>query len=174
MKKIYILTLDDDIPLTFDVSNNLREIAYLLYSELDNYYKEVLYNVEKDRRLILNELHDINNGSKYVYRFISENNTLDYRMYEPFIINNNAFGFTVNSESITDEELQNVLNYVLNITNLNYHFKISSTFYNENNLNNRFNAINKLLNREEYNIENENKYVKTRKKTIFTKIASLL
>lgn len=144
MKRIYTFTLDDDVPLSNNVGSDIREIAYWLFTELSRYEKPVLC-IEDDKKLYENELYDIDLGNKYIYKFTSDNSKIDYRLFEPFMISDTSFGFTVYDGSITDDEILEVLNHVLKIIHLNYKFTMYSKSYDDSDINNRLDTINRII-----------------------------
>ena len=119
MREIYVISLDDEIPLTENIRSNIREIAYLLFDEFNKYDREIL-SVDNDY-LINNELYECfsSTSDKYVYRFTSDKSSIDYRMYEPFIIDDASFGFTTYKDSTTEEEVRYLLSSVSNTLNIN-------------------------------------------------------
>ena len=163
MKKIYSLTLDDDVPLSENTGSDIRAVAFWLFDELANFDKQIIcFDGEKetnDQGLIRNELFDIKCQDKYMYRFTSDCSKIDSRMFEPFILSDRAFAFTVNEGTITDGEIVVILEKILGLLKLNYKFNIDSIFYDDKNIKNRYAAIEKLL-----NSKNEVQ-VKTKKRT---------
>lgn len=166
MREIYVISLDDEIPLTDNVGSNIREIAYLLFDEFNKYDREIL-SLDNDY-LINNELYESysSTSDKYIYRFTSDKSSIDYRMYEPFIIGDTSFGFTTYKDSTTEEEVRYILSSVSNTLNFNYNFNISKKIYNNNNINNRLDAIDSLTN----NKHNIKKLSKKRVASIFSVI----
>ena len=166
MREIYVISLDDEIPLTENIRSNIREIAYLLFDEFNKYDREIL-SVDNDY-LINNELYESfsSTSDKYVYRFTSDKSSIDYRMYEPFIIDDTSFGFTTYKDSTTEEEVRYLLSSVSNTLNFNYNFNISKKIYDNNNINNRLDAIDSLKN----NKHNIKKLSKKRVASIFSVI----
>lgn len=166
MREIYVISLDDEIPLTDNVGSNIREIAYLLFDEFNKYDREIL-SLDNDY-LINNELYESysSTSDKYIYRFTSDKSSIDYRMYEPFIIDDTSFGFTTYKDSTTEEEVRYILSSVSNTLNFNYNFNISKKIYNNNNINNRLDAIDSLTN----NKHNIKKLSKKRVASIFSVI----
>ncbi len=150
MKKIYSFTLDDEVPLSGNTPSDIREIAFWLYEELCKYSIPIVCVDEEktvdEYGLIKNDLYDIKIGDKYVYKFTSDDSKIDSRMYEPFLLHDKGFAFTVNEGSITDDDIAMSLNYVLSLLRLNYKFNINSVTYDESNIKNRFIAIRELLN----------------------------
>ena len=143
MKRVYTFTLDDDIPLSENIGSNIREIAYWLYTEIINFDWPILWAIEnKNSGLIVNELLDINYKGIYTYKFTSDDANTDYRKYEPFMISNTSFGFTVIDGSISEEEILKILNRILYMTGFKYKFNINSIVYEKEI--DRFKAIDML------------------------------
>ena len=150
MRKIYTITLEDDIPLSIVDLGNIKGIAYLLYSEISNIDKPILCTNENTKEeLIINELKEKNIGGKYLYSFISDKDKDNYYKYEPFMINNNSFGFTVFDNSITDTEIAILLDNVFKFIGYKFNYKIDSIYYDENKKNDRYHIIKSLINKKE-------------------------
>ena len=169
MKKIYSFTLDDEVPLSDGVESNIKAVAFWLFDSLANLDRQIVcFDDDKeinDQGLIKNDLYDIKINNRYVYTFASEGSNIDNRMYEPFVLNNKSFAFTVNENSIDDGEIAIMLENVLRFLKLNYKFNIDSITYDESNIKNRYEAIDKLfkIKREEPKAK---KRVKLQVKTI--------
>ena len=67
-------------------------------------------------------------------------------MYEPFIINDTSFGFTIYKDSVTEEEIKIIVMRIEKSLGCNYDFNISKRTYTNNNINNRLDAIDMLTN----------------------------
>lgn len=174
MKKIYSITLDDDVPLSDNIGSDIREIAFWLYEELGKFNKPIVcFDSEKtiDKSgLIKNELYDIRNNGKYEYKFASDYSKVDSRMFEPFVLNNNTFAFTTYDGAISDTEIAVILENVLKILRLDYHFSIDSITYDDKSIRNRFGAIDKLTKKKKI----EQVKVKKRTKLQIQPIVSML
>lgn len=144
MKKIYTITLDDEVPLSDIVSSDIKEIAYCLFEEMDKYDRPILV-VGDNNNLVRNELLESFNGKRYNYRFESESSKIDNYRYEPFLINSRSFGFTVYDEATTDEEIMTFLNNVQHMLGFNYKFNIDSVYYDDVFVNGRLSAYNFLV-----------------------------
>ena len=145
MKEIYAFTLDDDIPLSNDVFSHIREIAVLLYDELNIFDRNILCT--EDDNLIYNYLLEVysNNNVNCSYKILSDKFKEDYRKFEPFIIGNRTFAITVYKDSISVDEIQLYLNRIINSLNLNYNFNITTQEYNGRSIKNRYDAIELLI-----------------------------
>ena len=161
MKKIYTITLDDDIPLSESISSDIKEIAYFLFEEIAKYDRQILV-VDDDRNLIRNELLESYHNGRYNFRFDSEHTDIDNYRYEPFLINDRSFGFTVYDGSIDEEEIQSLLNNVLIFFRLNYKFNIDCLYYDDEFINNRQSAYNFVT---FGNRERKKEDIKVKKKT---------
>ena len=175
MKKIYTITLDDDVPLSDDTYySNVREIAFWLYEELGKFDHQILC-IDNDKEmnadgLRKNELYDVPYNGGYVYRFDSDNvKGIDNRLFEPFVLDNKTFGFTVYDGSISDSELAIILDGVLKILQLNHHYSINSVLYDDTNIKNRFKAI-EAISQEEKPQNNVKKLVKVPLKLVVSMI----
>ena len=145
MKEIYAFTLDDDIPLSNEVSSYLREIAVLLYDELNIFDKNILCT--EDDNLIYNYLLETysNETHSYVYKLLSDRANSDFRLYEPFVLNDRTFAITIYKDSVSMEEMQYYLNRIMNSLRLNYKFNIITEEYNGRSIKNRYDAIELLI-----------------------------
>ena len=140
MKKIYTITLDDEIPLSESVSSDIREIAYFLFEEIAKYDREILAVEDKKENLIKNELLESFVNSRYNYRFESEHSNIENYRYEPFLINDRSFGFTVYDGTISEEEIMHLLKTTLAFLKLNYTFNIDSVYYDDQHVSGRLSA----------------------------------
>lgn len=161
MKKIYTITLDDEIPLSESISSDIKEIAYFLFEEIAKYDRQILV-VDDDRNLIRNELLESYHNGRYIFRFDSEHTNIENYRYEPFLINDRSFGFTVYNGSIEEEEVLSLLNNVLLFFGFNYKFNIDCLYYDDEFINNRQAAYNFVIgNTTEVKKDN----IKVKKKT---------
>ena len=185
MVKIYTITLDDEVPLSIsenwkfskNKSDNLRAIAYWINDELSKFDKPILCT-DSDygyhySGLIKNELNDniTVNDFGYVYSFDSDKESDKKRkfMYDPFIIDDETFGFTVFDGSLSDTELSIILESTLKMLGLRYTFRINSISYDESNIKYRVQAIKEILKNKQ--LENQ---PKVKKRSIVLPIVSLL
>ena len=153
MKRIYTVTLDDDdIPLSHNIGSDIREIAYWIYEELSKYDEQILC-VDNDQAmnsegLIKNELYDISSKDGYIYKFDSDLKNIDSRVFEPFILSDKTFGFTVYENSLSGSELSVILDSILKLLRMNYAYSINSILYDDKNIKNRFKAIDNISRQE--------------------------
>ena len=147
MKEMYAISLDDDIPLEKQDINNVKIICYLLFDEIKDLNPDVVIYDELyiDRagnkaEIAENELLDdyYEDGNCY-YHFLSEEDNNDYRKYNPFIINDNVFGFTVNDGIVNDKIICQIINDIQKLLKTNYHFSLKSYYYHTND--ERYNII---------------------------------
>lgn len=172
MKKIYSFTLDDEVPLSDNFGSDMREIAFWIYEELGKFNVQITCvddeNTTDSQGLIKNDLYDIKEQNKYIYKFASDDSKIDSRMYEPFVLNDRGFAFTINEGTITDGDIVTILNYVLSLLRLDYKFNINSVSYDESNIKNRFIAIRELLKDKSEEQNKTKKRVKLQLKPIVT------
>ena len=102
MKKIYTFSVEDDISQSMDLQNQVKVFCYLMYDELRNLEDEKNKEILLHDNVIYNELLENFYNNKYYYHFKYENSS---GTYEPFMTNNITFGFTVDSDNITDSEI---------------------------------------------------------------------
>ena len=154
MRDIYAVTLDDDVPLSEDTTSNIEEIAYLLFDELTRYDKDVLsFEIDSLIYNYLLESYSYEKG-KYVYRMLSDKNANDYRIFDPVMLSDTAFGITTFTDSITEAEILGHLHRICHSLNLDYRFSITKLSYNKG-IKERKEAIDKLTN-EISNRKNKN------------------
>lgn len=126
MKRIYTITLEDGEYPSNDVERNMKFLATLLYEEVMNLeygFGSILYR----NNLIYNELFESGSKGSINYYFKSEKNSDGYEMYEPFVLNNTSFGFTVYDGKIDSGMVQVLLEHIQKIMNISYKFKIDDT-----------------------------------------------
>ena len=125
MKKIYTFTLDgDDCPSSrFD--SNLRLFAHMLYETVYTYDDEWHNPLDINKNIVYNNIHD---GGSYYY-FDSDIKPSNMINYEPFIINGNTCGFTINEDSMSREVIEDLVRYVNSLLKFEYTVKINSYDY---------------------------------------------
>lgn len=128
MKRIYAFTLKTDGP-TYDekFSGDLRLIAYMLYETIYGSRDGDLnfLNVNKNIRYnMLNEKYD-----GYSYRFNSDLDDDGITYYEPFIVGEDTFCFTVFDDLINEEAIRYFLKNALSLVRLDYEIDIISVSY---------------------------------------------
>lgn len=171
MKRIYTITLDDDdIPLSHNIGSDIREIAYWIYEELSKFDEQILcIDIDQDKSkdgLLKNELYDIPSKEGYIYKFDSDLKDIDNRIFEPFVLDDKTFGFTIYDGRLTDGEISIILDGILKLLKMNYKYTIDSVVYDDKSMKNRFNAIDKLMNKKDVN--NSKKRVKVPAKMLAT------
>lgn len=128
MKKIYTFTLEGDDYPSSKYIENLRLVAHFLYHEILNYGNYISpLNLNKNIRY--NELNEGINHLGIKYYFDSDECQDNFINYEPFIVGENSFGFTVNDDMINEDTISVLLQYVLSILGLNYEVRINSLCY---------------------------------------------
>ncbi len=173
MKKIYRFTLDDDVPLSMSVDSDIREVAFWLYDELSHFDDQIVcvdnYDEPSADGLIRNDLYDLKVNNEYVYHFTSDFvDVKNKMMYEPFILDDRSFGFTVNDGKMSDEEIERIFDGILKLLKINYKFNIESITYDDSNKKNRLIAIKNLLTKKTESEVKTKKRVKPSLKTITT------
>jgi len=162
MKRIYAFTLDGEDCVSSKFRSNLRLIAYLMYDSIYNYdgsddYKALIIN----KNIIYNEIIEGTGGcrfanygesaddyTKYEYYLSSDVYDDGYINYEPFLIGDRTFAITVDDRYISEDALRELLEDNLNITKLEYSYKITSIGYLSSDINdekNRKKAIRLLF-----------------------------
>lgn len=110
--------LRNDIEMSPIIRDKIKLMAYLIYSELIDYENEMNKNVLFKDNIVFNEL-DVKNR-QYEFEHI------DYKTgnYEPFMIDDNGFGFTIYDGSISNEDLNIIIDEVKKMIQLNFEFDI--------------------------------------------------
>ena len=165
MKKIYTVTLSEDGEPSNSMASDMRIVGYFLCSNLDAYEtvkgKPIMYS----DGIKPNDLLEINiNGGTY-YHFTSDIPTIDNKLlYEPFIISDNSFGFTViddesiNYDIIVSEVKKVLLSLEKNDGFIHYNFTVDELLFDES-LESREEAINRMI----FGIHNAQKTVSKKK-----------
>lgn len=151
MRKIYIVTLENEDTHSIIDSSIVKGIAYFLYQEIDKFDREILCTNEFNYEgLIKNELYETDLGNKYIYKFISEKeiNKDYYYLFDPFMISNNSFAFTTYSESIEEQEISYLLDYILKLIEKKYKYQIEYIYYDEKIADSRYDTISLLTKRK--------------------------
>lgn len=174
MEKIYTISLDDDVPLSEKVLNEIKVLCYLVYDSIKNLEYDNVTPILCNKDVIYNELHDSYTDGNYNYHFTY--NDFESGKYEPFMIDNTSFGFTINDEMLTDDKLIEIINDCKKILRINYHFKIYKYKYEDDKKHkNRLIAIKKIL-LDKNIISNSNKEDKYKKvlKPLASSLAMIL
>lgn len=151
MKTIYMFSIDDDISQSIDVVNQFKVLCYMMYDEigmLEEDGNRVLYR----DNIIYNELMESGGNGVYHYRFKYK----DYKSgkYEPFMLDDYSFCFTVNSGAISFDEITFFLEKVKGMIKFHYNVTVESVDYLQDDKNiNRIEAIKGLVSDEEVNAE---------------------
>lgn len=144
MKTIYTISVDEDVPQSIDLIEHMKVLCYFIYDELRNMKYDSHESIICTDNLISNQLLESYVDNKYYYRF--KYNDYSKGIYDPFMITDLSFGFTVNSDMINSVELDKVINKVKNLINFNYDIVIKSYSYMEDKDNkNRLNVLKSIL-----------------------------
>lgn len=172
MKKIYVVSLDDGIPLSDKLKDEIKVLAYLVYDEINGYECDDGSRILYRDGIIYNELLEKNINGVYVHRF--EYNDIESGIYEPFMINDRSFAFTVNDGTINDDEINNIIYRVRLFSKITYKFNINSFAYEEDKKKNRLLAIKKIILDSQKKNEKKEDNVKVRVKSILPIIGLIL
>lgn len=112
---------DNSSELTRDTLDKVKLAAYLVYDALIVYEYEYDKNVLYKDSIVFNELYDYE--EKYEFEHIDYNKGL----YEPFMINDTSFGFTVYDNSISIQDINVIISEVKKMIGFGGNFNISST-----------------------------------------------
>lgn len=171
MKTIYVVTLDDEIPLSSRLIDDIKLLCFLVYDEImgieyDNGNKILCHD-----GIIYNELLEREDNGIYTHRF--RYNDILSGKYEPFMINDTSFAFTVYDGMLSNDDIINIISKVRIYTKIRCNFKVSSVTYKEDSKNkNRMLAIKKLL--ESNHNDKEDKKNKVKIKSILPMIGLTL
>lgn len=143
MKKIYTFSVEDDISKSMDLQNQVKVFCYFMYDELSNLECEKNKNILLHDNIIFNELLENFYNNKYYYHFKYENSS---GTYEPFMVNNITFGFTVDSDNVTDSEIVSVLCKVKQMIKFPCPLHMNGiTYMDDKNGKNRLIALKKII-----------------------------
>ena len=136
MKTIYSFTLDsDEYPSTRrNIYNDLRLLAYMLYNEIYNYYGDEECPLDVNPLIEYNDLKEVREIFS-LYKFDSDNYDDGYTYYEPFIVGNKTFCFTVIDNNFDDRIINECLEYMMNLLKLNYKITINKYMYEARDIN---------------------------------------
>ena len=81
---------------------------------------------------------------KYIFKMISDKRSNDYRVFDPVILSDTAFGITTFGNIITEAEILNNLKRICYSLKLDYHFSITKLSYKKG-IKERKEAIDKLI-----------------------------
>ena len=149
MKKIYAFTLEGDDYPSSKFDSNLRLFAHMLYEAVYNYDDVDNNPLNINCNIIYNNIHYMYGGSNYCFDSDINKTANKFVNYEPFIIGNKSFGFTVNDEYIDLNTICDLMKEVLLLINVDYKYKVDTINYDSKNLedeSNRKRAINQLYN----------------------------
>lgn len=136
MKRIYTITLDGDDPLYGNFKNDIRMIAMMVYLEIDDSYSYGTYSpLDKSKYLKRNKLRllpydlDFNVFNKCAYSLESDLSNNKKLKYEPFIVNQRTFAFTIVDDDFDEDKLRKIVMQVLGNLKLGYRIRIESFPY---------------------------------------------
>ncbi len=172
MKKIYVVSLDDEVPLSDKMKDEIKVLAYLVYDEIQGYEYADNCQILCHDDIIYNELLEKEVNGEYVHRFKYDN--VESGMYEPFMIGDRSFAFTVNDGTLDGNEIISIIYKVRMFSKITSNIEINSVIYEDDKKKNRLMAIKKiLLDNEKKNNKKEDK-PKTKVKSILPVIGLIL
>ena len=113
---IYNISINKDLVNNPEIRDKIKLLAYLVYSEILDYEEESNKRVLYKENIVFNELYDGFRDRINKFEFEHEDYYTGY--YEPFMIDDNTFGFTIYDNAISDKELLLLVNEVKNIIQL--------------------------------------------------------
>ena len=174
MEKIYTISLDGDIPLSDNLLNEIKLLCFLVYDSIKNLEYDNIDPILCNDGVIYNELIDSRVGNQYDYHFTY--NDFESGKYEPFMIDNTSFGFTINGDMLTDDKLLEIIGDCKKILRINYNFKVYKYKYDDDKKHkNRLIALKKiLLDKNIYNEDNKKDKYKKVLKPLASSLAIIL
>ena len=127
MKRIYAFTLDNDDYPSKKFGFDLRLLAYLLYDSVYNYDGDNFIALVINKNIMPNKIHDGQYPNEYYFDF-DDYDEKNYN-YEPFLLGNSSFAFTIEDTMMSEETLCSLFDYVLRLTGLSYKYKVNSNYY---------------------------------------------
>lgn len=127
MKRIYAFTLDNDDYPSKKFGFDLRLLAYLLYDSVYNYDGDNFTALVINKNIMPNMIHDGQYPNEYYFDF-DDYDEKNYN-YEPFLLGDSSFAFTIEDTMMSEETLCSLFDYVLRLTGLNYKYKVNSNYY---------------------------------------------
>ena len=165
MKRIYVVSLDDEVPLSQELIDSMKVLGFLVYEEIMGMEDSGIKNILHHDNIKYNELLEKKENNRYTHRFT--NNTPETGVYEPFMVNDRAFAFTINDGKLSVQDIENIIDRVKIYVDEYDKVNIDSVTYQEDAKNkHRLIAIRKLLTKDYGN--KEDKKIKTRVKSILS------
>lgn len=127
MKRIYAFTLKTEDPYALKFNEDLRLIAYMLYETIYGSRDGDLNPLNINKNIQYNMLNEKCDG--YSYRFNSDLYDDGITYYEPFIVGEDTFCFTVFDELINEEAIRYFLKNALSLVSLDYEIDFISVGY---------------------------------------------
>ena len=160
MKKIYAFAFDEEDYLSDKWRNNIRLVAFLLYDSVYNYDEEDRIPLNLNKNIVFNRIHEFSEHNYYLDSDCYDDGFINY---EPFLINNRCFAFTVDDNLISEKDIRSLLNSVLYIVGISSSVRICSEVYSSKNKDderNRWKAISAICNRTGYKYNKKTYLVK--------------
>ena len=109
MNKIYMVSLDDEVPLSNIIENKMKILCYLVYDEIRGIEYEQYTKILLLDKIMYNELlekKDVDDND-YTYRF--EHEDITDGKFEPFMIDKKSFAFTIVDDKLSENELKDFI-----------------------------------------------------------------
>ena len=129
MKNIYMISLDDDVPLSQSIRDEMRLLCYLVYDEIRRLDYENVSPILCNDGIDYNELLESYNNGEFHYRFMY--NDIESGKHEPFMINDTSFGFTINNDSISEDEIWHIIENYKKMIKFTYNLKLKKYSYED-------------------------------------------
>lgn len=127
MKRIYVFTLETD-NMEYNYKNNLRLLAYMLYESIYNYYGDGKIPLNLSDGIVCNKLNEtmVNKEYKFDSEICGEENNY---YYEPFLVGDNSFAFTIVDDSFDINIIKQLLNQNLSLLKMDNKVNINVVTY---------------------------------------------
>ena len=121
---MYNISLSDVSNLTDVTLDKVKLVAYLLYDALIDYEDDSRKNILYRENVVSNELYDkhVNGFSRYEF----EHTDYDTGKYEPFMINDTSFGFTVYENTVDIKEISLLIDEIKKMVRFDGDFTINA------------------------------------------------
>ena len=125
MKTIYTFTLESDSCCLDKLDNDIRLFAYMLYEDIYDYYDGVDIPLDINKNITYNGINERLSGY-YLDSDEYDDGLIDY---EPFIVCNNTFAFTIIDGLMGMDVICDLVDYLLKLLKLDYKVIINAWNY---------------------------------------------
>lgn len=129
MKKIYAFTLEGDDYPSSKFDSNLRLFAHMLYEAVYNYDDVDNNPLNINCNIIYNNIHYMYGGSNYCFDSDINKTANKFVNYEPFIVGDKTFCFTIKEDLLSKEVIIELVDYINRLLKFNYVVTINEFDY---------------------------------------------